>query len=232
MHPHFTMDMIAWALAFLAGYAAHKLRAKAHAPYSALRLPVAYYGALAAGAVLGAFAFGAGNLILSGHEAKIGRSIVGALTGGIIVVEIFKKMRGLKGSTGGAFVAAFSVGTAIGRIGCYLSGLEDFTYGIETSLPWGKDFGDGIPRHPVQLYEAAIMAGFALCYFTGLAKQQKWAVRSGFYFMVLVYGAQRFGLEFLKPYAGLVGPFNLFHLVCAGLVIYALFMLRRHHGHH
>lgn len=226
------MDMLAWALAFLAGYGAHKLRAKAAAPYSALRLPVAYYGVLAAGAVLGAFAFGTGNLILSGHEAKIGRSIVGALTGGIIVVEVFKKITGLKGSTGGAFVAAFSVGTAIGRIGCYLSGLEDFTYGVETTLPWGVDFGDGTARHPVQLYEAAVMAGFAALYFIGLARGSKWAVMNGFYFMVLVYGAQRFALEFLKPYSKLLGPFNLFHLVCAGLVFYALYMLRKQHGHH
>ena len=34
------------------------------------------------------------------------------------------------------------------------------TYGTPTALPWGVDFGDGVPRHPVQLYEAATMAAF------------------------------------------------------------------------
>ena len=40
---------------------------------------------------------------------------------------------------------------AIGRIGCFLTGLPDATYGIHTDLPWGVDFGDGA-RHPTQLY--------------------------------------------------------------------------------
>ena len=32
------------------------------------------------------------------------------------------------------------------------------------ALPWGHDFGDGVPRHPVQLYESAAMAAFAGVY--------------------------------------------------------------------
>jgi phosphatidylglycerol---prolipoprotein diacylglyceryl transferase len=31
--------------------------------------------------------------------------------------------------------------------------LSDKTDGIATNLPWGVDFGDGISRHPTQLYE-------------------------------------------------------------------------------
>jgi len=38
-----------------------------------------------------------------------------------------------------------AIGVAIGRIGCYLAGLDDFTYGTPTALPWGHDFGDGVP---------------------------------------------------------------------------------------
>jgi phosphatidylglycerol---prolipoprotein diacylglyceryl transferase len=43
---------------------------------------------------------------------------------------------------------------AVGRLGCFFSGIEDRTYGTPTDLPWGYDFGDGILRHPVELYEA------------------------------------------------------------------------------
>ena len=45
------------------------------------------------------------------------------------------------------------IGIVIGRIGCLLAGLQDVTYGNPTSLPWGVDFGDGIPRHPTQFYD-------------------------------------------------------------------------------
>ena len=41
------------------------------------------------------------------------------------------------------------------------------------------------------------------------------------------YGAQRFVWEFLKPYPTLIGPFNHFHLMSAGLVIYGATMIAR-----
>jgi phosphatidylglycerol:prolipoprotein diacylglycerol transferase len=53
------------------------------------------------------------------------------------------------------------VGIAVGRIGCFLSGLPDGTYGTPTSLPWGVDFGDGISRHPTAIYESIFMLAFA-----------------------------------------------------------------------
>jgi len=48
------------------------------------------------------------------------------------------------------------MGIAIGRVGCFLTGLPDHTYGVHSSLPWAVDFGDG-PRHPTQLYEIAFV---------------------------------------------------------------------------
>ena len=32
--------------------------------------------------------------------------------------------------------------------------------------------------------------------------------------------------EFFKPYATVIGPFNLFHVVCLGLLLYAGVMIR------
>jgi len=87
-----------------------------------------------------------------------GKSIVGGLLGGLIGVELAKKLTGVTTSTGDAFVLPLAVGMCVGRIGCFLSGLADHTYGNPTSLPWGVDFGDGIPRHPTQLYEIVFLA--------------------------------------------------------------------------
>jgi prolipoprotein diacylglyceryltransferase len=87
-----------------------------------------------------------------------GQSIVGGLLGGLIGVEIGKKIAGVRESTGDRFVAPILVGLIIGRIGCVIAGLQDDTYGNPTALPWGVDFGDGIARHPTQLYDI----GFAL----------------------------------------------------------------------
>ena len=47
------------------------------------------------------------------------------------------------------------VGIFIGRIGCFLSGTNEFTYGQETSSLPGMDLGDGLSRHPLALYELA-----------------------------------------------------------------------------
>ena len=185
------------------------------------------YGlALVAGAAIGGFGAGTLNLYLSG-EPGIGRSIVGALAGAIAAVEIFKRMRGISGSTGLIFVPAFATSVMVGRWGCHFAGLEDKTFGTPTSLPWGHDFGDGVMRHPVQLYESFTMAAFLVVALVLIARRNPFFMRNGFYLLVLVYAGQRFLWEFLKPYATVAGPFNLFHLLCAGLVIYSIAMMAR-----
>jgi len=90
----------------------------------------------------------------------VARSIVGALAGSIAAIELYKRARGITGSTGLIFVPAFATSVVIGRWGCFLSGLHDHTHGRPPALPWGHDFGDAAPRHPVQLYESAAMAAF------------------------------------------------------------------------
>ena len=86
-----------------------------------------------------------------------GKTIVGALVFGLLTVELVKRYIGLHTSTGDLYAIPLALGIAIGRIGCFLTGLPDNTYGTPTSLPWPVDFGDGIPRHPTQLYEIAFL---------------------------------------------------------------------------
>ncbi|MFL5258483.1 MAG: prolipoprotein diacylglyceryl transferase family protein [Hyphomicrobiales bacterium] len=185
-----------------------------------------YAAALVVGAVAGGFGLGTLNLWLSGFP-EIGRSILGALAGAIAAVELYKAVNGIRGSTGLIFVPAFATSVIVGRWGCFFSGLDDNTYGTATSLPWGHDFGDGVFRHPVQLYEAAAMALFLAVFLLALAQRNSFVLRNGFYLVALWYSAQRFLWEFLKPYAAVIGPFNLFHLVSAALIGYSLVMMSR-----
>lgn len=126
-----------------------------------------------------------------------GKTVVGALLGGLIGVEITKKIVGIRESTGDVFVIPLIVGTAIGRIGCFLTGLSDRTYGIATTLPWGIDFGDGISRHPTQLYEI----GFLICLIFLLKLRRRYQYQNGdlFKFYLLSYLSFRFLIDFIKP---------------------------------
>ncbi len=185
-----------------------------------------YLAAASLGATTGAYLVGCANLWLTGVDG-VARSIEGALAGGILAVELLKANAGVRGSTGLRFVAPLAAAIAVGRIGCFLSGLDDMTYGTATTLPWGVDFGDGVLRHPVQLYESAVMVVFLAAFLWSVRRNHAPVLRAGFYLFIGVYAAQRFLWEFLKPYGPVIGPFNLFHLLSAALVIYAVVFIRR-----
>ena len=187
-----------------------------------------YYTIVIAGAVIGAIVLGTVNTYYSLEDKQIiGKSILGAIVGATIAVEIFKKFTGIKGSTGAYFVPSLALGIAIGRIGCFLGGLEDYTYGIETNFFLGYDFGDGLLRHPVQLYESLTMFlffGYVLwIYF----KDRVYFETKIFYQFILIYSLQRFMWEFLKPYETIVLGMNVFSFICLGLMIYAIVYLKK-----
>jgi phosphatidylglycerol:prolipoprotein diacylglycerol transferase len=170
--------------------------------------------------IAGAIVAGTGNLLLSGFS-EIGKSVLGGLAGAILAIEILKRRLGITGSTGLRFAAPLAAAIAVGRLGCFFAGIEDRTYGNPTDLPWGHDFGDGISRHPVQFYEAIAMALFLAAFVPMLRRAYRIATSAGFYLFVGVYAGQRFLWEFIKPYGTIIGPFNLFHLICLALLAYA-----------
>jgi prolipoprotein diacylglyceryltransferase len=131
-----------------------------------------------------------------------GKTVVGGLVGGLIAVEITKKFIGLRESTGDLFAVPLALGIAIGRIGCFLAGLQDRTYGLPTSLPWGVDFGDGIARHPTQLYEAAFLAGLAwyLARVSLRVSSHRPPVNGDLFKLFMVsYLGLRLAIDFIKP---------------------------------
>jgi prolipoprotein diacylglyceryltransferase len=217
---HTLFDILAWLAAAAAVY--WLSRRGLQFPAQSFALP--YVAALVFGAGIGAYLFGSANLWLSG-QSGIARSVEGALAGGIVAIELYKWSAGITVRTGARFALPLALGIAIGRIGCYLAGLDDFTYGTPTSLPFGHDFGDGVRRHPVQLYESAAMALFALVYVLAVLNRNAFTITNGFYLVLAYYGAQRFLWEFLKPYGTLIGPLTLFHLLSLSILLYAAIML-------
>ncbi len=147
-----------------------------------------------------------------------GKTVVGGLLGGLIGVELTKKAIGVNRSTGDVFVYPLIVGTVLGRIGCFLTGLSDHTYGVATSLPWGVDFGDG-PRHPTQLYEIL----FLLCLMLFLQIRSRYYRQAGdlFKFYMTAYLSFRFLIDFIKPDPRPVLGMSAIQIACLfGLVYY------------
>jgi phosphatidylglycerol:prolipoprotein diacylglycerol transferase len=225
---HSLFDFLAWFAAALVAWRIRRAGWLAQTRHLTLTDHPGYFIALSLGAIAGAFGFGSLNLDLAG-QSLVGHSIAGAIFGGIVAVELFKLADGITGSTGLRLVAPLALGIAVGRWGCFFAGLPDYTFGVPTTLPWGVDFGDGITRHPVQLYESFAMLAFLGVFLAGIAARSPLFLRQGFYLFVGWYGVQRFVWEFLKPYPAVLGPLNLFHLACLALVTYSMFMLWRPH---
>jgi len=163
----------------------------------------------------------------------MGQSIVGALIGGLVGVEVAKRLSGIRESTGDAFVLPLAIGIAVGRVGCFIAGLHDDTYGIATQRPWGVDFGDGIRRHPTQLYDVAFVVALAVVLFSKRAVLSRVPGLS-FKLFLAAYLLWRLAVDALKPVAfvyplGLSGLQWLSALALAG---YAPFVLRALHKLH
>jgi phosphatidylglycerol---prolipoprotein diacylglyceryl transferase len=145
-----------------------------------------------------------------------GKTIVGGLLGGWIAVELTKRIRHIHSRTGDLFAVPLCIGIAVGRIGCFLAGLADDTYGTPTTLPWGIDFGDGIPRHPTQLYEILFL--LALAAFLHRYNQRPHPEGATFRLFLAAYLTWRLLIDFIKPQP-LIHGLNLIQWACvAGLL--------------
>jgi phosphatidylglycerol:prolipoprotein diacylglycerol transferase len=230
-HLHLLTDLFAAACGALGGWAFYRFCLKPAGYVASAQRELGYWAVLACAALLGAFWFGTANLYLSGIPG-IGRSAFGAIFGGILGVEIWKRIKRRSGSTGVVYVVPLSIGMVLGRIGCQFSGLYDMTYGAPTALPWAWDFGDGIGRHPAPLYESLAMLAFLAGFLIWFRRAPQAVAAIGFYVFIAYYAAQRFLIEFSKPYGEAAAGLNLFQVGAILLFGYALFMLSRGRGVH
>lgn len=126
------------------------------------------------------------------------KTVVGGLLGGLIGTELTKKIIGVRSSSGDLMTFPLILAMIIGRIGCFSAGLEDGTHGVATSLPWGIDQGDGIPRHPTNLYEIFFLV---LLWYALVQVEKRVVLANGARFRIFLasYLLFRFCVEFIKP---------------------------------
>lgn len=148
------------------------------------------------------------------------KTIMGGLFGGLLGVELAKNIIGEKQSSGDLFTLPIILGIIIGRIGCFLAGIKEFTYGIETNSFLGMDLGDGLQRHPIALYEIA----FLILLFILIKNLQKKSrqFESGVYFKIFMvaYFSFRFFIEFLKPNDFLIFGLSSIQYLCLICLLY------------
>ena len=182
------------------------------------------FAGAAAGAFLGSHMVGVlENPLLLHHFNLIyfmgNKTIVGGMLGGLIGVELVKKKIGVNVSSGDLMVYPLILAMLIGRTGCFLAGLEDGTFGIATSLPWGINFGDGVYRHPTNLYEIL----FWVCLWLGLIlieKKVKLTDGSRFKMFLTTYLVFRLLIEFIKPEYFFSFGLSVIQLVCLAGILY------------
>lgn len=146
------------------------------------------------------------------------KTIMGGLFGGLLGVEIAKKIIGEKQSSGDLFVLPIIIGIFIGRIGCFLSGINEFTYVNETTFFLGMNLGDGLNRHPIALYELV----FLLFLFIFLWKLKRRDLKNGllFQYFMISYFVFRFFIEFLKPNIFFILGLSSIQILCLLCLLY------------
>ncbi len=147
------------------------------------------------------------------------KTIMGGLFGGLLGVEVTKMVIGEQNSSGDLFTYPIILGIFIGRIGCFLSGTDEFTYGSETSFVLGMDLGDGLIRHPIALYELF----FLIIFYLLLRRAQRIEnMENGwlFQFFMIGYFGFRFFIEFIKPNAFLIAGLSSIQWLCVVCWIY------------
>ncbi len=231
LHPHPVMEVIAYSGGFQLYLLSKRRWPRGIVPFeqNLWILVGAVFGALIGSKMLawaeswpnywGAWMSSGSNMALLG-----GKTIVGGLLGGWAGVEAAKKILGIRYSTGDAYIFPLIFGMSVGRVGCFLTGLSDHTYGNRSSLPWAVDFGDG-PRHPTQLYDICFLAVLAIVLWFLMCRPR--ANGWGFRIFVLSYCAYRFCVEFIKPtYRPYLGT-SAIQLACLGGCMVCLISLRR-----
>jgi phosphatidylglycerol---prolipoprotein diacylglyceryl transferase len=169
------------------------------------------------GAMIGAklpFAMADWHALLDGRAwFENGKTIFFGMVGGYLGVELAKAMLGVRVKTGDGFAVPVAGAVAVGRLGCFAAGC---CHGVATTLPWGVDFGDGLRRHPAQLYEMAFHATAAVAL---AALQRRGAFRGQLIKLyIIAYLIYRFATEFLRPEPVLALGLTGYQWACLALV--------------
>jgi phosphatidylglycerol:prolipoprotein diacylglycerol transferase len=123
-----------------------------------------------------------------------GKTVTTGIVGAYIAVELVKLLMNIRVKTGDSFALPLALAMVVGRLGCFFGGC---CYGTESSMIWAVDFGDGIRRHPTQLYESlfhlAMAAGLVYATVYRLLPRQRLKL------YLICYAIFRFVTEYIRP---------------------------------
>ncbi|MEA4882906.1 MAG: prolipoprotein diacylglyceryl transferase [Clostridia bacterium] len=148
-----------------------------------------------------------------------GLSFFGGLAGGALVGIMYcKKQKVQIGSMADVIAPAVALGYAIVRIGCLLNGC---CYGVESHVAWAmKAAGDGILRHPTQIY-SAIYSVIILFVLLAIEAKKKFEGEI-LWLYVGFYSVARFIVEFWRESPrDYFAPFTSTQVLCVILGILA-----------
>ncbi len=154
------------------------------------------------------------------------KTVLGGFLGGLLGVELIKKIIKEKHSSGDLFTYPIILALIIGRIGCFCMGVYEETYGAVTTFFAGMNLGDGQLRHPVTIYE---MIFLALLWFVLLLVEKKYTLADGarFKIFMIAYCTYRFLQDFIKPSYPVFMVLSTIQLTAAiGLIYYLTIHIR------
>jgi phosphatidylglycerol---prolipoprotein diacylglyceryl transferase len=143
-----------------------------------------------------------------------GRSLAGALLFGFLGAEAAKPLLryDIPPNDRFAIVLPFSIG--IGRIGCLIVGC---CRGVPFDGPWAISYGDGIPRHPVPVYEMLFhfLMGFVL-----IALWRRQILFGRLFALYLAgYGVFRFFSEFVRETPKVFGDLSAYQIMALMMIV-------------
>jgi phosphatidylglycerol:prolipoprotein diacylglycerol transferase len=157
-----------------------------------------------------------------------GMSWFGGFAGGVLAgLWVMRRKRLAPLAVLAAATPGLAVGHAIGRIGCFLVGDD---YGRPSDVPWAVAFPQGLPPttvpvHPTQLYEAAGLVPIALLLIR--QRRQDLSDRAVLGWYLVLAGALRFLIEFLRVNERVLGIFSVAHLAALGAMAIGIVLLVR-----
>jgi len=162
-------------------------------------------------------------LLFETYDLKViltGKSIVGALIGGMFGIIFIKKKLNIKSKFGNVIAPAIALGMSIGRLGCFYGGC---CYGKIST--WGFNFGDGNLRLPTQLFEMA----FHAVAFVILNIFKRKALVEGILFKIYIvsYFMFRFFIEFIRENKIIFLGLTIYQIFCLIGIFYLILMIKR-----